>query len=56
MARIVNVVDSYDAMTSDRGYNKVKTKLEAMDEIKNCINTQFDPNIADIFIDILKNE
>lgn len=56
MARIVNVVDSYDAMTSDRGYNKVKTKLEAIDEIKNCINTQFDPNIADIFIDILKNE
>jgi len=56
MARIVNVVDSYDAMISDRGYNKVKTKEEAIEEIIKCKNTQFDPKIADIFINILKNE
>ncbi len=55
-ARIVNVVDSYDAMTSYRGYNEVKTKKEAIEEIIRCKNTQFDPNIADIFIDILRNE
>ncbi|MFR9070897.1 MAG: HD domain-containing phosphohydrolase [Paraclostridium sp.] len=54
MARIVNVVDSYDAMITDRGYNKVKTKEEAIEEIEKCRGKQFDPNIADIFINILK--
>lgn len=55
MARIINVVDSYDAMTSYRGYNKVKTKKEAIEEIYKCRGGQFDPKIADIFIEILKN-
>ena len=54
MARIVNVVDSYDAMITDRGYNKVKTKEEAIEEIEKCKGKQFDPNIAEIFINILK--
>ena len=56
MARIVNIVDSYDAMTTDRGYNEVKTKKEAYEEIELCKGKQFDPMIADIFIDILKYE
>lgn len=55
-SRIVNIVDSYDAMTSDRGYNAVKTKSEAIEEIKRCSGTQFDPNIAKIFIEILESE
>ncbi|MEG1131526.1 MAG: diguanylate cyclase [Romboutsia sp.] len=56
MARIVNVVDSYDAMTNDRGYNKIKSKEDAIKEIENCKGSQFDPNIADIFINILRRE
>lgn len=56
MARIVNIVDSYDAMTNYRGYNEVKTKEGAIEEIIRCKSTQFDPEIADVFIDILKNE
>lgn len=56
ISRIVNIVDSYDAMVSDRGYNTVKTKLEAIEEIKRCSGTQFDPNIAKIFIEILESE
>ncbi|MGL5755262.1 MAG: HD domain-containing phosphohydrolase [Paraclostridium sp.] len=56
MARIVNVVDSYDAMTNDRGYNKIKSKKDAIKEIEKCKGSQFDPNIADIFINILKQE
>ena len=55
-SRIVNIVDSYDAMVSDRGYNKVKSKKEAIKEIKICKGTQFDPYLAEVFIDILKNE
>lgn len=56
MARIVNVVDSYDAMTNYRGYNKAKSKKEAIIEIQSCKGGQFDLEIADIFIDILKCE
>lgn len=56
MARIINLVDSYDAMTSNRGYNKVKSKKEAIEEIKKCRETQFDPIITDLFIDILEKE
>ncbi len=55
-SRIVNVVDSYDAMISDRGYNKVKNKEEAINEIISCSGKQFDPNIASIFIEVLKEE
>lgn len=56
MARIVNVVDSYDAMVSDRGYNIIKSKDKAILEILKCRGGQFDPKIADLFIDILKSE
>ncbi|SKA75769.1 diguanylate cyclase (GGDEF) domain-containing protein [Caloramator quimbayensis] len=53
--RILSVVDSYDAMTNTRPYNKPKTKEEAINEIKRCSGTQFDPMIAEIFIDIISN-
>jgi diguanylate cyclase (GGDEF)-like protein/PAS domain S-box-containing protein len=56
MARIVNIVDSYDAMITNRGYNQVKTKHNAIYEIKRCKGRQFDPHISDIFINILENE
>ncbi len=55
-SRIVNIVDSYDAMISDRGYNKVKSKSEAIIEIKKCSGSQFDPILSDIFINILESE
>lgn len=56
MARIVNIVDSYDSMTSDKGYNIVKNKEDAIKEIKHCRGAQFDPKITDIFIDIISKE
>lgn len=56
MARIVNIVDSYDDMISDRGYNIVKNKEDAIKEMRYCKGTQFDPKITDIFIDIISKE
>lgn len=57
LSRIVAVVDSYDAMTEDRPYQKAKTKEAAIDEIRRNAGTQFDPEIAKIFIDIInKNQ
>ncbi len=51
LSRIIAVVDSYDAMTEDRSYRKAMKKEEAIKEIKNNIGKQFDPLIAQIFID-----
>ena len=55
LARIVAVADSFDAITSRRSYRDASSFAKARDEIKRCSGTQFDPNIAKIFLDILDN-
>ncbi|MBK5246454.1 MAG: transporter substrate-binding domain-containing protein [Peptostreptococcaceae bacterium] len=50
-ARIIAIADAYDAMTSERTYGKVMTEEKAIAEIKRCVGTQFDPEIAMIFIE-----
>lgn len=51
-SRIIAIADTYDAMTSDRAYRAALPHQVAMDEIKRCSGTQFDPNLAEIFINI----
>ena len=53
LARILTVVDSFDAMTSSRPYNDKKTFEEAFEEIRKCSGSQFDPVIAEKFIEIM---
>ena len=55
LARIVSVADAFDAITSKRSYRDASTIEEAKNEIKKCSGSQFDPMIAQIFIDILDN-
>lgn len=50
LSRILAVVDSYDAMTEDRGYRRAISKEAAIEEIRNNAGTQFDPDIARVFI------
>lgn len=52
--RILAVVDAYDAMTNSRHYNIVKTHEEAIEEIKGCSGTQFDPKIANVFLEVFE--
>jgi HD-GYP domain-containing protein (c-di-GMP phosphodiesterase class II) len=52
-SRILAVVDAYDAMTVDRVYRKALNKEEAMNELIANKGTQFDPQIVDVFIEIL---
>lgn len=52
-ARILSVVDAYDAMVSDRPYRVAMTKEEAINELKANAGTQFDPKVVEIFIQLL---
>ncbi len=51
--RILCIADAYDAMTSDRPYRKAMSQREALDEIKKCSGTQFDPQLVSVFISMM---
>jgi diguanylate cyclase (GGDEF)-like protein len=53
-ARIIFVVDAYDAMTSDRVYRARLSHEEALVELRRCSGTQFDPLIVEAFAEELE--
>ena len=53
-ARIVAIADAFDAMTSDRSYRPRFTLFKALDEIERCKGTQFDPKLAEMFIEAIR--
>ncbi len=53
LARVLSVVDSFDAMTQDRSYRKAMPLSRALDEIRKNAGTQFDPVIADAFLTMM---
>lgn len=55
-ARIVAIADTFDAMTSRRSYRNALDFEYTKNEIYSCKGTQFDPEIADVFLDILNTE
>ncbi|HEY3375761.1 MAG TPA: HD-GYP domain-containing protein [Candidatus Aquicultor sp.] len=50
-ARILSIADAFDAMTSTRSYRSAFTPQQALNEIKQCAGQQFDPELAQIFVD-----
>ena len=54
-ARIAAVADTFDAMTSKRSYRDPLPLDVVISEFERCKGTQFDPKIADVFLDILNN-
>ena len=54
-ARIVAIADAYDAMYSKRIYRDALTRDEIILEFERCKGTQFDPRLATIFVDLIKN-
>ncbi len=55
LARIISLVDAYDAMTNGRPYQKAISREEALTEIKACAGTQFDPELAVNFVKLFEN-
>jgi putative two-component system response regulator len=55
-ARILAVADALDAMTSDRPYRPAMSITKAIDEIKRCAGTQFDPDVVTALLKTKKPE
>lgn len=55
-ARIAAVADTFDAMTSKRSYRDSLPLDTVVAEIKRVSGTQFDPDIAKVFLDIIEND
>ncbi|MFW6268570.1 MAG: diguanylate cyclase domain-containing protein [Bacillota bacterium] len=55
LARIISIIDAYDVMTNDRPYKKTLSKKQALKEIERCAGSQFDPELANEFIKLIRN-
>lgn len=53
LSRIITVVDSHDVMVHDRPYHKAMSHEDAVEELKRCSGTQFDPHIVSVFLNVL---
>ena len=56
LARITAIADTFDAMTSKRVYRDSLPLENVIEEFKRCRGTQFDPELDDVFLDILEND
>jgi len=51
-ARLLAVADAFDAMTSPRPYRAPLSRNHALAEVRDCAGTQFDPHVAEVFLDV----
>lgn len=56
MARIIAVADTFDSMTAERPYRETPGRERAIEELKRCSGSQFDPKVAEVFLKVLKGE
>jgi HD-GYP domain-containing protein (c-di-GMP phosphodiesterase class II) len=52
-ARIMLVIDAFDAMTHDRPYRRAMALEDAVAALRRCAGTQFDPDVVDAFLRVL---
>jgi HD-GYP domain-containing protein (c-di-GMP phosphodiesterase class II) len=55
-ARIIGIVDIYEALVADRPYRKAYSRADALRIIKEGSGTQFDPRIVKIFMRIMRTK
>jgi putative two-component system response regulator len=49
-ARIVAVVDAFDAMTTNRAYRALRPPADAVQELRRCAGIHFDADVVEVFI------
>ncbi|MBK5246453.1 MAG: diguanylate cyclase [Peptostreptococcaceae bacterium] len=54
-ARMIAICDAFDAMATLRTYRDVVSQKDTIKEIKRCAGSQFDPDIVEVFIDMIIN-
>jgi len=54
-ARIIGVIDAYDAMTSKRPYRLALSQQQAVEELIKGSGTQFDQKVVTVFLKVLKH-
>jgi putative nucleotidyltransferase with HDIG domain len=55
-ARILGIADAYQAMVEHRYYREARTHAEAVTELRKVRGTQFDPDVLDVFINVVNSE
>lgn len=55
LARVLTVADCFDAMTSNRPYSIARSVEDAIGELIACSSTQFDPEIVEAFVGVLRD-
>jgi diguanylate cyclase (GGDEF)-like protein/PAS domain S-box-containing protein len=53
VCRVLSLIDSYDAMISSRPYREAMSKESAIEELKRCSGTQFEPKLVEEFIKLV---
>ncbi|MCM1162606.1 MAG: HD domain-containing protein [Roseburia sp.] len=56
LARVISAVDSHDVMVHNRPYHTAMPEQAAIDELKACAGTQFDPHVVEVFVGLLERE
>jgi putative nucleotidyltransferase with HDIG domain len=55
-ARILGIADAYQAMVEERYYRQARTHEEAVAELQKVKGTQFDPEVLDVFLNVVNAE
>lgn len=55
LCRMLTIIDSFDAMTTERPYQPTKSVDEAIAELRACAGTQFDPQLTEFFISYIES-
>jgi len=50
--RVIGLADAFDAMSSNRTYRQALDHKQVINEIKRCAGSQFDPELAQIFVNL----
>ena len=55
-ARVIAACDAFNAMTTDRSYRTAMSREAAVEELRACSGTQFDPEVVTVLIEIIRSD